>query len=40
MQLQNKFDSGQFAILAETEPPKGTDVSGMLENARESIVSR
>ena len=34
MQLQNKFDSGQFAILAETEPPKGTDVSGMLENAR------
>jgi len=28
-----KFESGEFVILAEMEPPKGTDVSGMVTNA-------
>ena len=33
MQLQNKMSEGQFAILAEMEPPKGVDTSGMVLNA-------
>jgi methylenetetrahydrofolate reductase (NADPH) len=33
MQLQKKLASGEFAILAEMEPPKGTDVSAMVANA-------
>jgi 5,10-methylenetetrahydrofolate reductase len=33
MHLKCKFDSGEFAVLAELIPPKGTDVSRMLENA-------
>ena len=33
MQLKRKFDTGEFAILAEMEPPKGVDVSMMLANA-------
>jgi methylenetetrahydrofolate reductase (NADPH) len=33
MPLQEKLTSGEFAILAEIEPPKGTDVSGMVANA-------
>lgn len=33
MLLKSKLNSGKFAILAETEPPKGTDVSGMVGNA-------
>ncbi len=34
MQLKNKFDAGEFAILAEIEPPKGVDVSPMIANAK------
>jgi len=34
MELKGKFDTGDFAILAEMEPPKGVDVSPMLENAK------
>ena len=34
MHLKNKFDAGEFAILAEMEPPKGVDVSGMVANAQ------
>lgn len=34
MALKEKFDAGDFAILAEMEPPKGVDVSLMLENAK------
>ncbi len=30
MTLKNKLEAGEFAILAEIEPPKGVDVSGML----------
>jgi methylenetetrahydrofolate reductase (NADPH) len=30
MPLQEKFTSGEFVILAEIEPPKGTDVSDMV----------
>jgi methylenetetrahydrofolate reductase (NADPH) len=30
MPLQEKLTSGEFAILAEIEPPKGTDVSDMV----------
>jgi 5,10-methylenetetrahydrofolate reductase len=33
MQLQRKLASGEFVILAEMEPPKGTDVSAMLASA-------
>ncbi len=33
MQLQNKLTSGEFLVLAEMEPPKGVDVSAMLDSA-------
>ncbi len=33
MQLQEKLASGEFVILAEMEPPKGTDVSAMVASA-------
>jgi methylenetetrahydrofolate reductase (NADPH) len=33
MPLQEKLTSGEFAILVEMEPPKGTDVSEMVANA-------
>jgi 5,10-methylenetetrahydrofolate reductase len=33
MLLKSKFDTGKFAILAEMDPPKGTDVSAMVTNA-------
>ena len=33
MPLQEKLTSGEFAILAEMEPPKGTDVSDMVAAA-------
>jgi len=34
MHLKRKFEQGEFAILAEMEPPKGVDVSEMVTNAR------
>ncbi len=34
MNLKRKFDAGEFAVLAEMEPPKGVDVSTMLFNAK------
>ena len=34
MQLKRKFESGEFAILIEMEPPKGVDTSRMVANAR------
>ena len=33
MHLKRKFEAGEFAILAEMEPPKGVDVSNMVLNA-------
>ena len=33
MHLKNKLDIGEFAILAEMEPPKGVDISEMVRNA-------
>ena len=33
MRLQRKLASGEFVILAEMEPPKGTDVAAMVANA-------
>ncbi|MFC1812770.1 methylenetetrahydrofolate reductase [Thermodesulfobacteriota bacterium] len=33
MQLQNKLTSGEFLVLAEMEPPKGVDVSSMIDSA-------
>jgi 5,10-methylenetetrahydrofolate reductase len=33
MHLKRKFDTGEFAILAELEPPKGVDVSSMVAGA-------
>lgn len=34
MQLKQKFEAGEFAILAEFEPPKGVDVAEMVKNAK------
>jgi 5,10-methylenetetrahydrofolate reductase len=34
MNLKRKFDAGEFAVLAEMEPPKGVDVSTLLSNAK------
>lgn len=34
MNLESKFEAGEFAILAEFEPPKGVDVAMMAANAR------
>jgi 5,10-methylenetetrahydrofolate reductase len=34
MHLKSKLEKGEFAILAELEPPKGVDVSLMLANAK------
>ncbi len=36
MKLKERFDAGQFAILAEMEPPKGVDISAM--TAHSSLV--
>ncbi|MGE0083502.1 MAG: methylenetetrahydrofolate reductase [Desulfococcaceae bacterium] len=33
MSLKNSLDAGEFAVLTEIEPPKGSNVSTMLENA-------
>jgi 5,10-methylenetetrahydrofolate reductase len=33
MHLKNKVDIGEFATLAEMEPPKGVDISAMVKNA-------
>jgi len=33
MNLKSKLDSGDFAVLAEMEPPKGVDVSDMVASA-------
>lgn len=33
MSLQDKMDAGNFIVLAEMEPPKGTDLSSMIANA-------
>ncbi|MBA7479811.1 hypothetical protein ES707_15249 [subsurface metagenome] len=33
MDLKKKLDNGEFVILAEFTPPKGIDVSAMVENA-------
>ena len=32
MHLKCKFDNGEFALLAELHPPKGTDISRMVAN--------
>ena len=34
MSLESKFEAGEFAVLAEFEPPKGVDVALMTANAR------
>jgi 5,10-methylenetetrahydrofolate reductase len=33
MHLKRLFDEGEFAVLAEMEPPKGVDISTMVTNA-------
>jgi len=33
MHLKRKFDTEEFAVLVEMEPPKGVDVSGMVTHA-------
>jgi methylenetetrahydrofolate reductase (NADPH) len=33
MKLQRKLAAGKFVVLAEMEPPKGTDVAGMVAHA-------
>ena len=34
MQLKRRFEAGEFAVLAEMEPPKGVDTSQMVANAK------
>ena len=34
MLLEHKFDSGEFAIIAEMEPPKGTRVADLVTHAK------
>ena len=34
MQLKSKIDAGEFILLAEMDPPKGVDVSTMIDNAK------
>ncbi len=34
MQLKRRFEAGEFAVLAEMEPPKGVDTSQMVGNAK------
>jgi 5,10-methylenetetrahydrofolate reductase len=34
MQLKRRFEAGEFAVLAEMEPPKGIDTSRMVANAK------
>jgi 5,10-methylenetetrahydrofolate reductase len=34
MSLKSKLEAGEFAVLAEMEPPKGVDVSMMVANAK------
>ena len=34
MGLKQKFEAGEFVVLAEMEPPKGADASVMLANAQ------
>jgi 5,10-methylenetetrahydrofolate reductase len=34
MKLKRRFEQGEFAVLAEMEPPKGVDVSAMVTGAR------
>lgn len=34
MELRQKLETGEFAVLAEMEPPKGTDVDTMRSSAR------
>lgn len=33
MHLKRKLDAGEFAVLAEMEPPKGVDISSMISGA-------
>lgn len=33
MHLKNRLDVGEFAVIAEMEPPKGVDISEMVKNA-------
>ena len=34
MLLEHKFESGEFAIIAEMEPPKGTQVADLVAHAK------
>jgi 5,10-methylenetetrahydrofolate reductase len=34
MTLQHRFERGEFAVLAEMEPPKGTDTAAMVNHAK------
>ena len=33
MSLEDKLNAGQFAVIGEFEPPKGSDFRGMLSQA-------
>ncbi|MEZ4525259.1 MAG: methylenetetrahydrofolate reductase [Desulfobacterales bacterium] len=35
MSLKNSLDAGEFAVLTEMEPPKGCDISAMIESAEQ-----
>ncbi len=33
--LQEVIDQGQFAVTVEYNPPKGTNIAGVLDNAKQ-----
>jgi len=35
--LKDVLDQGQFAVTIEYNPPKGTNISGVLENAKQLV---
>ena len=35
--LREVLDQGQFAVTIEYNPPKGTNISGVLENAKQLV---
>ena len=35
--LREVLDRGQFAVTIEYNPPKGTNISGVLENAKQLV---
>ena len=39
MRITEFFDRGEFVITAEVGPPKGTNIDGLIEEAKEYLMS-